>query len=68
MNELLLALAIICTKTNDLNRGPTYITNFKKACVAEILKCINLNKKSSELEKYSDCLTQSVVPGATKDD
>ncbi len=52
MNELLLALAMLCTKTNDLNMA---VIEQRKECVVKVMKCIKTTKKH-KWDAYIDCI------------
>jgi len=46
MNELFLAITLLCTKTNDLNM---WAINSRKTCVADLLECVGNKPNSKKL-------------------
>ncbi len=56
MGELLLALTMLCTKTNDLNM---WVIDGRKKCVIELLECpIKYNKTR---ESWIKCLKSTLI-------
>lgn len=55
MSELLLALAMICTKTNDLNLN---VIKARKECVAQLLECRNKTGLAKNWERWISCLRE----------